>query len=72
VSAAATTEVSASQVPIRQRQREPRDQREKSLRSSSVTPSSGRVSSSAGVYFSEDILRGLESEVEVEEAILEN
>jgi hypothetical protein len=67
VSAAATTEVNASHVPIKQRQREPRDQREKSLRSSSVVPSSGRASSSLGeevVDFSESILTVLSIEVE--------
>ena len=76
MSAAATTEVNASQVPIKQRHRDPRDQIEKSLRNSSVYPISGawRVSSSLGeegVGFSEDILPGLSIEAE-EDILLEN
>lgn len=71
MSAAATTEVNASQVPIKQRQSEPRDHSEKSLRSSSVVPRSGRASSSLGeeeVDFSEGILRVLS--IGVKEGIL--
>jgi hypothetical protein len=66
VSAAATTEVNASQVPIKRSQSEPRDHREKSLRSSSVVPRSGRASSSLGeeeADFSEGILRVLSTGV---------